>query len=88
MSSLLIKKNVQDSFLENQYNESLMAISESVISFASLSNNNHKDIYYDTKHVKISEINPEFKQILKKEFLDEILRLKNELLQKQKVLKK
>jgi hypothetical protein len=88
MSSESIKKNGLYSFLESQYNESLMGISESIISFASLSNCNHKDIYSDTKYVKISELNPKFKQILKQEFLDEILRLKTELLQKQKVLKK
>ena len=82
MSSLLIKKNVQDSFLEKKYSEELMAISESVISFASLSNNNHKEIYTDTKQVKISELNPEFKKILKQEFLNEMFKLKKKLLRK------
>ena len=82
MSSGSIKKDGQYSLLNIKNNESLMGISESIISFKSLSNNNHKDIYSNTKHVKFSELNSEFKQILKQEFLDEILRLKKKLLQK------
>ena len=82
MSSGTIKNNVQNFLLENKNNESIMGISESTISFMSLSNNNNEDIYSDTKNVNISELNPEFKQILKQEFLDAILRLKNDLQQK------
>jgi len=78
-----IKKKFQYFLLENQKNESLMGISESTISFLSLlDKNDNEDIYSNTKNVRFNELNPEFKQILKQEFLDAILNLKNDLLQK------
>jgi hypothetical protein len=83
MSSGTVKNDVQNFVLESQYNESLIGISESTIPFMSLSNNNkNEDIYSDTKNIKFSELNPEFKHILKQEFLDAILSLKNDLQQK------
>ncbi len=83
-----IKKGVQYLLFESQKNESLMGISNSIISFLSLSNEkNNEDIYSDTKNVRFNELNPEFKQILKQEFLDAILSLKNDLLQKKENLK-
>lgn len=81
-----IKNNAQYLLLENQKNESLIGISESTISFLSLSNkDNNKDIYSNTKNVSFSELNPEFKQILKQEFLDAILNLKNDLIQRKEI---
>ncbi|MFX1453539.1 MAG: hypothetical protein ACFFCM_22100 [Promethearchaeota archaeon] len=63
-----------------------MGITESTISFMTLSNNkNNKDIYSDTKNVEFSELNPEFKQILKQEFLDAIIKLKNDFLEKKRI---
>ena len=86
MSSGSIKKDIQYFLYGSQKNESLMGISDSTISFLSLSNKkNNEDTYSDIKNVKFGELNREFKQILKQEFLDAILSLKNDLLQKKRI---
>jgi len=83
-----IKKGFQNYSFESEKKESFIGISDSIISFLSLSNKEtNKDIYSDTKNVRFNELNPEFKQILKQEFLDAILSLKNDLLQKKGNLK-
>ena len=83
-----IKKGLQNYSFESEKKESYIGISDSIISFFSLSNKkNNKDIYSDTKNVRFNELNPEFKQILKQEFLEAIICLKNDLLQKKRNLK-
>jgi len=83
-----IKKGFQNYSFEIEKKESFVGISKSIISFLSLSNREtNKDIYSDIKNVRFNELNPEFKQILKQEFLDAILSLKNDLLQKKENLK-
>jgi hypothetical protein len=70
-------------FKKSQKNESLFGISDSTISFLSLTNKkSSRDIYSDTKNIQFNELNPEFKQILKQEFLDAIINLKKNLLKK------
>ena len=68
----VISKLVSNLF-ENKNNETYIRISNGIISFLSLSNkDNNADVYSNTKNIPFKELDPEFKQILKKEFADAI----------------
>lgn len=72
----LIKKDMQNFNYDKHKNEFLKGISDSIIAFSRLSNKKkNKDIYSNIKNFKFGELNPEFIQILRGEFLDANLSL-------------
>ena len=73
----VISKLVSNLF-ENKNNKSYIGISNGIVSFLSLSNReNNTDIYSTTKNIPFKELDPEFKQILKREFTDATKSQKN-----------
>jgi hypothetical protein len=66
-----IKKGFQNVLFENSIDESFMGISDSKISFLSLSKKEKKaDLYSNTKNIPFNKLNPEFQKILIEEFTD------------------
>jgi len=57
----------------NKNKESYRGFSKAIVSFLSFSNKeNYTDVYSTTNNIPIKELDPELKQILKKEFADAI----------------
>lgn len=74
----LISKLMSKLF-ECKNKESFTGISNAIISFLSLSERkNQKDQYQDTKELSFKQLDPEFRDIMKKEFAEAIKDLKNE----------
>jgi len=69
---------LMSNLFERKNNETYIGISNALISFLSLSQKKHqKDIYKDTKEMLFNELDPKFKKIMKKEFVEAIRELES-----------
>lgn len=74
----LISKLIANLF-ECKNKESFLGISSAIVSFLSLSERKHqKNQYQDTKGLSFNQLDPKFREIMKKEFAEAIRDLKNE----------